>query len=161
AASVRARAERALREGRTQQALELAKQLCKSEPTPPHHDLLRRAYLARARQLPAQGAERDAARGLGGAAGIEPGEAGWPGQGAREVALCGAPGRVVGLAARATGEAADRLLAHAADAALRQGAAGREALPEPLRADFDRVAQAFAHSEAGRDEAAREALAGV
>ena len=38
---LRARTERALNEGRSQHALELAKQLFKQAPTPPHRELLR------------------------------------------------------------------------------------------------------------------------
>src|SRR5204862_1272396 len=41
------------------------------------------------------------------------------------------------------------------------GQAGRDALPEALRPQFDLVTQAFAHAEAGRDEEARAALQGV
>ena len=61
APNVEARARKALQEGRTQQALELAKQLYKQEPTEQHRSLLRHAYVERARQLQIQGKVQDAA----------------------------------------------------------------------------------------------------
>jgi tetratricopeptide (TPR) repeat protein len=161
AAATRARAEKALREGRAQQALDLAQQLQKAEPTPEHLELFQQAYLARARQLQALGASRDALRVLEVACNLDPTDPTWAERLAPELALCGATECLASLAARFGGPSAGRLLAHTADAAVRQGAAGREALPESLRPDFDRVALAFAHAEAGRDDAALESLAGI
>ena len=59
-ADLRPRIERARQEGRFQQALDLAKQLHKYEPTPDHLELLKEVYLGRARQLRSQGQTRDA-----------------------------------------------------------------------------------------------------
>jgi tetratricopeptide (TPR) repeat protein len=52
-------------------------------------------------------------------------------------------------------------LARAADAAIELGAGARDPLPEALRPGFDAVRDAFAHYEAGRDEAVRERLQAV
>ena len=49
--NLRARVDRAVEEGRFQQALELTKQLFKDNPSPEHRELLHKAYLGRARQL--------------------------------------------------------------------------------------------------------------
>src|SRR3954454_24526440 len=90
-ADLRARVERAQREGRTQQALELAKQLHKSEPTPAHLELLRAAYLGRPRQLRGQGNTRDAVTVLEAARRYGEGDPAWLEQVAGELALCGDP----------------------------------------------------------------------
>ncbi len=58
------RVQRAESEGRTQQALDLAKQLHKQEPTPAHLEILKRAYLTRAKHLRLQGYQRDAGTAL-------------------------------------------------------------------------------------------------
>ena len=60
APDLHARVERALNDQRFQNALELAKQLYKSEPTPANADLLCKVSLGRARQLRSQGYSRDA-----------------------------------------------------------------------------------------------------
>src|SRR5262245_54693592 len=58
---LKARLDRARTEGKTQQALELAKQLHKAQPGPETLRLLGDAYLARAAQLRQAGFVRDAA----------------------------------------------------------------------------------------------------
>ena len=88
-AALRGRAERAMQEGRFQQGLELAKQLHKSEPTPAHQDLVRRAYLGRARQLRNQGHTRDAAAVLRAALAFDHAAPAWLGQVAAELAQVG------------------------------------------------------------------------
>src|SRR5262249_10073994 len=76
-AELRARADRAAREGRYQQALELAKQLYKHDPAPAHKVLLQETHLGRARQLRAQGYARDAVATLQAALQLGAGEAAW------------------------------------------------------------------------------------
>jgi tetratricopeptide (TPR) repeat protein len=158
---LKGRAEKALREGRTQQALELARSLYKIEATPPHRELLEKATLERARQLRTQGHDRDARQVLEGAVPLD-GNPGFLEQLAQELAASGDPARALKVLERVPGsQALPQVLGHAADGALRQGKAGRDALPEALRPQFDLIVQAFAHSAAGEDEPARTALQGI
>lgn len=156
------RLNRAISEGRFQTALELAKQLAKSEPTDANRRRLAECYLGRASQFLGEGRMRDAITVL---------EVGHPF--ARDM-----PELIVKFAelfARA-GDAArgmklleslpeprptSRLPALAADAALQRGAAARESLPETMRDDFDRIRRAFDQSAAGDDGAARETLQAI
>src|SRR5262245_30225844 len=121
-ADLRARIERALHEERTQQALELSRQLVKQDPALPNHDLLHRAQLARARQLLAQGYTRDALTVLESAA--QPG--GPPAflqEIAEELARAGDARKALAVLQKIPGAPVPaRALAQAADAALRQGA---------------------------------------
>jgi tetratricopeptide (TPR) repeat protein len=156
-ALLRARVERAAREGRFQQALELAKQLHKQEPSPPHLELLRRAYLGRARQLRGQGHTRDAVTVLRAALAVDRSNAEWLGQIAAELAQSGEVKEALALLTP-DAPAAAAVLAHAADAAVPQGDAGRALLPAAWQADFARVVAAFRFAEAGNDEAARAEL---
>ncbi len=146
-----------MREGRFQQGLELAKQLHKFEPTPAHKELVRRAYLGRARQLRVQGQTRDAATVLRAALAFDRGASAWLERIAAELALVGEVKEALQLGAQAP-DAVGCITAHAADAAVGQGDADRAALPEALHADFDRVVLAFRQAEAGQDEEARAAL---
>jgi tetratricopeptide (TPR) repeat protein len=158
-AKTKARAEKAAREGRFQQALELAKQLYASEPSQAHKESLFNAYLGRARQLLGQGQTRDAAIVLGNAVPLAEGMPAWAEQVATEYAACGQLELALKLVEWLPDAAArGRLLAHAADAALQQGPAGRNQLPEDLRPGFDRVVLAFEQSHAGQDEAARATI---
>ncbi|HVS39015.1 MAG TPA: hypothetical protein VMS17_25880, partial [Gemmataceae bacterium] len=159
-ATVRSRAERALQEGRFQQGLELAKQLHKSEPTPEHQELVRRAYLGRARQLRGQGQTRDAATVLRAALAFDRATSAWLEQIAAELAQAGEVKEALQLAGQGP-DALARISPHVVDAAIQLGAAGRAALPEALHADFDRTVQAFELTEAGRDDDARAALQAV
>ncbi|MCI0460275.1 MAG: hypothetical protein L0Z62_25260 [Gemmataceae bacterium] len=160
-AVMKARAEKALNESRTAQALELARSLFKQDPAPPHKALLQRACLERARQLRAQGQEREARVVLDNAVQLG-GEAPYLGQLAQELAASGEIARALTLVQGIPGSPAlGKVLGHAADIALRRGPAGRDTLPEALRPQLDMILQAFAHTEAGRDEEARAALQGV
>lgn len=161
-AEVMARARRALNEGRSQQALELAKQLYKDEATPAHKDLLRTAYLERARQLRKQGYTRDAAAVLDNALHLGDGDPGWLAKVAEEFAAAGETNRALAFLERITDTALRaRILNQSVDTAMGKGAAGRALLPESLRAQFDLVLRAFAQAEAGQDDQARESLQGV
>ena len=157
---LKGRAEKAIREGRFQQALDLAKQVHKAEPTPAHLDMLCQAYLGRARQLRTQGQTRDAVTVLHVALTLDRTTPAWLGRVAEELARCGETRQALELTALAP-EAAAKVLAGAADAALQQEGAGRASLPEALHADFDRVIAAFRQTEAGKDDDARAALQGI
>jgi tetratricopeptide (TPR) repeat protein len=161
-ASVKARLKRALQEGRTMQALDLAKQVYKADPSAANHELLLDTYLARSRQLRSQDKQRDAASVLQVAAGLVGNDAVRLGQIATELAACGDVAQALALI-RDTPEspAHSQVLAQAADAAIRREASGRALLPPDLHADFDRIWQAFAQLEAGQDKAARETLQGI
>jgi tetratricopeptide (TPR) repeat protein len=156
-AVLKGRVEKAMGEGRFQQGLELAKQLHKSEPTPAHLELVKRAYLGRARQLRTQGHSRDAATVLRAALLVDRTTPAWLEQVAAELVQTGEVKEALALTAQAP-EAVAGLLGHAVDAALQKEAAGRAELPESLHADFDRVVQAYKQAEAGDDDGARAAL---
>jgi tetratricopeptide (TPR) repeat protein len=159
---LRRRIDRARQEGRFQQALELAKQLHKYEPTPAHFDLLKDVYLGRARQLRSQGQTRDALTVLDVASQLEGATPEWLERLAEEMALCGEVKRTLNLIDRLEdASAANRLLARVADAAMQQEAASRAALPPALRADIDCLVSAFTQVESGQDEAARETLQAI
>jgi tetratricopeptide (TPR) repeat protein len=154
--------ERAIAEGRFQQALELAKQLYKTEPTPDHLDLLKKTYLGRARQLHASGYDRDAATTLDAAIRIDAANAAWLEQLAAELAACGAAQRAMELLKQVPSPSmSSAVFARAADAAVQHEAAGRSSLPAEMHADFDRLLKAFQQVQAGEDDAAKETLQGI
>jgi tetratricopeptide (TPR) repeat protein len=162
AVDIQARVEKALHENRTQQALELAKQLHKQEPTPVHGELLRKAYLARARQLRSQGYTRDALTVLQVAVQLDGHDSAWLEQIAQEMAQCGdvrgalsAIGRVPGAPSQG------QVLGHAVDSAMQQEKDGRKLLPAELHADFDRILTTFTQVETGQDDWARETLQAI
>jgi tetratricopeptide (TPR) repeat protein len=160
-AQLRPRIERAAREGRFQQALELVKQLYKYEPTPANKDLLLDTYLGRARQLHATGYSRDAVTVLKAGLALDGSSAAWLEKAALELAACGDLRAAREITARLPPDspARARVLARAIDAALSgQDGAGKASLPPEWHADFDRVTAAFAQLQAGQDDAAREAL---
>jgi tetratricopeptide (TPR) repeat protein len=161
-AELGARIEKASREGRYQQALELAKQLNKQEPNPAHYQLLLKTYLGRARQLRGQGYLRDALTVVSAAMSVGGDDPAWLAQVAEELAACGDTKRALETLKRVPdSQALPRILGQAADAAVRQESAGRNSLPAELQGDFDRVLTAFAQVTAGQDEAARETLQGI
>jgi tetratricopeptide (TPR) repeat protein len=158
-ADLRPRIERARQEGRFQQALDLAKQLHKHQPTPAHLELLKEMYIGRACQLRGQGQVRDALTVLEAALRVDETAPAWRERLAEEMALCGEVRRALALAEGSP--EAGRILGHVADAAVQQDAAGRAALPPALQADFDRIVRAFEQAEAGQDDAARETVQGI
>ncbi|HWG46971.1 MAG TPA: tetratricopeptide repeat protein [Gemmataceae bacterium] len=161
-ADLLARIERARREGRFQQALELAKQLHKYEPTPTHLELLKEVYLGRSRQLRTEGKPRDALTVLEAARCLDETTPAWLERLAEEMAQCGGVPQALALSEKLADPAGvGRILAHVADAALQEESAGHDALPPALQADFDRVILAFQQVESGQDEAARETLQGI
>jgi tetratricopeptide (TPR) repeat protein len=159
---LRPRIERARQEGRFQQALDLAKQLHKYEPSPAHLELLKEVYLGRSRQLRGQGQLRDALTVLHVAQHLDETTPAWLERLAEEMALCGEVRQTLALIEQLPDSAAaNRIVALAADAAVQQDAAGRAALPPPLQADFDRIVLAFRQAESSQDEEARQTLQGI
>ena len=159
-AEQQARVHKALQEGRTQQALELARVLFKQDASPEHLDLVRQATLARARQLRANSHIRDAATVLVNA--LDLGGADFLKQVAQELAACGEVRRAMELVQRVEDPAIkSNVLVQAVDSAMRQGPAGRNLLPEGLRSQFDLVREAFSQITASQDEAARATLQGI
>jgi tetratricopeptide (TPR) repeat protein len=153
--------EKALREHRTQQALELARVLFKREATANHRELLKRAGLARARDLFNQGKTRDAGEVLSGIAALDSSPA-FLADVAQELARAGQLPRALQMLPQITDVAAQaRLLAHVVDEAVRQGDAAKAQLPEDLRSQLDLLQQAFTLAESGQDDAARETLNGI
>jgi tetratricopeptide (TPR) repeat protein len=161
-AELQPRIERASNEGRYQQALDLAKQLYKYEPTPANKELLLRTYLGRARQLRTSGYVRDAVTVLEVALTHAGKEGRWLKEIAHELSACGAGARALALLGdQADPEARAKVLAQAADNAIAQGAAGRAGLAPEWHADFDRILQAAAQVEAGQDDKARDTLQAI
>ncbi|MFO0843522.1 MAG: tetratricopeptide repeat protein [Gemmataceae bacterium] len=156
-----ARVERTRREGRFQQALDLAKQLHRDEPTVEHLDLLKDTYLKRAEQLSAQGHPRDAATTLEAASRLDEKNLSWLGKLIEPMGRTGEIAKTLELLARMKqlgGGDDSAVLGALADASIVNEKASRDLLPAAMQADRDRVLLAFQQVEAGRDEAAREAL---
>jgi tetratricopeptide (TPR) repeat protein len=155
------RIDRARREGRTQQALELTRQLFKHSPSPEHEELLRQVTLERGMQLQLQGHTRDAAVVYGNALDLG-GHAEFRASIAERLAVCGdIPRALRALGSEPEPRQRQQILGHLADHAVRQGSSGKNTLPPDLHAGFDAVLQAFAHSEAGREEQARAVLQAI
>lgn len=155
------RIARARQEGRTQQALDLTRQLFKHNQTEEHRELLRQVTLERGKQLQAQGKISDAATvfsnllTMGGTPELRA-------EAAQRLAACGAAPQAMAALPQIEDPALRlRALQHAADAALAKGGAGKNALPAELHAAFDLILHAFKHYEAGRDEEARALLQGI
>ncbi len=161
-AVLRARIERARGEGRFQQALDLAKQLHKHEPTPAHRELLKDVYLGRARQLCAQGKTHDALTVLEAALRIDETTPAWLEQVATEMARAGGAVRALALLEHLPDSpAAARIRAFAADAAVQDPSTGRAALAAAHQTELDAVLQASRQIEAGDDEGARVTLQAI
>jgi tetratricopeptide (TPR) repeat protein len=155
------RIAKARREGRTQQALDLTRQLYKHEHNEAHQELLRQVTLERGQQLQAQGMLKDAAMVYTNALTLG-GSVDYRAQVAQALAACGATTEAIAVIHEIPDTVTRRrILGSAVDAALVKGPAGKNQLPADLHAPFDLVLQAFAHSEAGRDEDARNALQSI
>jgi tetratricopeptide (TPR) repeat protein len=153
------RIHRALKEGRFQQALDLAKQLHKQEPTTARLELLKKTYLGRSKQLREQGHGRDAITMLDVALRLDASPV-WLEQVARELAQAGAIAQALALAEKLPPETPGRpaIRAHAVDAAFFLETGGREQLPPALQPEFDRLVLAFGQVESGQDEQAKTTL---
>ncbi len=162
---IKARVHQALHEGRTQQALELARNLFKQDRSPAHLELVQKATLARARQLRSQGNLRDAGTVLSNAA--ELGGQAFAQDVALEMARCGAVRQALRFLDRIEDAQAKRqIIGHAADSALRlggrgEGAAGQGLLPQSLQGQLNLVRQAFSQLDNKQDGAVRAALQGI
>ena len=148
-------------EGKTQQALDLMRQLAKQQPSEAHQELLRQVTLERGQHLQSQGQTKDAATvytnllSMGGAPEFQTTVA-------ERLASCGAVPQTLAIMTQLPDPAArQKVLCQAVDAALTHGAAGKTQLPAELQGPFELIVQAFAHAEAGRDEEARAALQGI
>lgn len=155
------RVARARREGRTQQALDLARQLFKQNQNEENRELVRQVTLERGKQLQAEGKIKDAATvfsnllTMGGTAELR-------GEASRRLAECGAAPQAMAAMAQIDDPALrQRLLQQAADAAIAKGAAGKSTLPADLHADFEHTLTAFRHYDAGRDDDARAVLQSI
>ncbi len=155
------RIQKARAEGRTQQALELAKQLAKQEPTADNQQLLRTIIFERGCQLLNDGKIRDAivvfnnARALEAPPEFHAAVAGKFAQLGDIVTALAMFEKLPDCPERA------KAFEQAVDAALTKGVAGRALLPPDLHAAFDAVLAAFGHVEKGEDDAARDALQAI
>jgi hypothetical protein len=147
-----------LNEGRTQQALGLAKELYKSEKTPVNLSLLQDAYLQRARQLIQQGRSTDARTVLTFAAQLSD-AADWRESLARELASIGEPTAVSELlGAEMAPELQRQALEQAADLELQRNPKLKPSLPAEYLVPAESIRQAFALLEERSYDAALAAL---
>lgn len=161
-ADLKRRITKAVSEGRSQQALELAKELHRHEPTPDNDALLRKVYLERIRQFRREGRTRDAASLLDHVVKLPAADPAWLESLAVELAHTGDVARALEIAARSgNSQVQSQVQAIAVDVALSKQQAGRALLPESHRPQFDLILQAFAQLEAGQDEAMKETLQGI
>ncbi len=153
------RIARARQEGRSQHALELARQLYKQEPTEAHRELVRQVTLERGLELQQMGHFRDAATVYVNARSLA-GSPEFDATLATRLAACGKLAEALPL----LGPAVDpkvrlRVLGQAADHAVQEQHA--PSVPAELQPQLELVVRAFSASHAGRDEEAREALQGI
>ena len=122
-----ARAQKAYHEGRSQHALDLAKQAYKQEATASRKQLLCQTYLLRAKQMRLQGNLKEAAALLQHALPLGGDDPAWLQNVAEELAAAADLRGAQELLARIpAGPAVSRALAAGADAAILQGPAGRQ-----------------------------------
>jgi tetratricopeptide (TPR) repeat protein len=161
AETLQARIEKALTEKRTQQALELAKIVYRQAPTPANQELLKRASLARARDLATSGHDRDAAVILGNLAALDNNPE-FLADLAVGLADSGDPARALELRGKIADPAAQtRIFTHVADEVFRQGEAAKTILSQELQGQMDSLRHAFHHAEKGEDDVARDKLQGI
>lgn len=153
------RIAKARREGRTQQALELAKELAKQEPAAAHRELVRAVSFERGCQLLKDGKPRDAITVFKNAIEGETPDS-FRAQVAAQLAEAGDIAAALELF-KTLPDSPERAKAftRAVDAALITGA--KDALPPDLHAAFDAVRTAFDLVEKGQDGAAREVLQAI
>jgi tetratricopeptide (TPR) repeat protein len=159
-ADLSTRVQRTRNEGRFQQALELAKQLHKAEPTPAHLELLKDTYLKRAAQLRAQGYNRDAATVLEVASRLDERNTAWLEKIATELALAGDVARSTQMLHKLPDGISPATMARLADAAFLEKN-GRAALPASMQAEYDCIVTAFKQVEGSQDEQAKTTLQAI
>jgi tetratricopeptide (TPR) repeat protein len=157
---LRARIQKSRREGRLQQALDLARQLYKASPIPANLQILKETTLERARQLRTQGNARDAANTLEVAARLDEQNPQWLRVLGEEMARTGEAARTMAFLARLPAESQPpTALGPVADGFI----IGQETanLPPDWKDDRERILSAFRQLEAGDDEGAKTSLQGV
>jgi tetratricopeptide (TPR) repeat protein len=151
----------ARREGRTQQALELARQYYKLNQNEANRELLRQVTMERGKQVQAQGRPSDAAIIFNNLLTLG-GTPEFLAEAAQRLAACGGGAQALQTAsALPDPQMRARVLQQAVDAAITQGPKGKATLPTDQHAAFDLILQAFTDYEAGRDDAARNVLQGI
>ncbi len=158
---LRARVTRALSEGKTKQALELARALLKQDTHQEDQELLRQACLERGRDLHARGYLVEARTVLHNALSLG-GDPAYRQQLAQAIGQCGdfaASLRI--LHDLGSSPLGTTVFGQAVDQAIRQGAVGRSQLPKDWQSHYDVVVGAFAQIEAGHDDRARESLQAI
>jgi tetratricopeptide (TPR) repeat protein len=155
------RIAKARREKRTQQALELTRELYKHERTDAHRELLRQVTLERGFDLQTSGKEKDAATVFTTALELSS----TPETqfiAIRGLISCG----VIAPALAALDTIGDtglrqKAMNHVVDVALSKGPSGKALLPEPLHEHYDLIVHAFQAYENGKDDDARAALQNI
>ncbi|MSU77531.1 MAG: hypothetical protein EXS16_05465 [Gemmataceae bacterium] len=159
--NIRDRIAKARDEGRTQQALDLTRQLYKNDQTEANRELLRQVTLERARQLHEVGSTVDAITVYSNLLTIDcsPELMVKVLQGLTE---CGAVAQALAVLPTISDTVLRaKMFNRCIDAVVAQGKSGKKNLPVELHAGIDATLGAFAHYETGRDEEARAALQAI
>jgi hypothetical protein len=144
---LKARVEKALTEHRTQQALDLAKTLFRQEATPANRDLLKRASMARVRDLSSQAHYRDAAVILNNLTTLD-GTPEFLVEIAQQLADCGDLARALEVRGKLTESALQaKVMTHVADEVLRQGETAKQNLPAELHGQLELIRRAVVRGE--------------
>jgi tetratricopeptide (TPR) repeat protein len=158
---LRERIQKARAEGRMQQGLELAKELAKQEPSDETRSLVRDITFERGCQLLGEGKTRDARIVFQNALAFESTPEFRAAIAEKLARLGDASAALAVLAQLPEGEMRAKAFAHAVDAAIVKGAAGKVDLPADLHDAFTAVIAAFDAVEKGDDAAARDALQAI
>ncbi len=159
--NLRDRIAKARNEGRSQQALDLARQFYKADQNEANRELLRQVTLERAKHLQSDGQTIDAVTVYTNllTMNCSPELLVQVLQGLTE---CGAAAQVLAMLPTITDPALRASMFNGCiDAAVAQGKSGKKHLPTEQHAGFDATLDAFAHYEAGRDDEARNALQAI
>lgn len=160
-ATIREQLDRARREGRTQRALELIKELNKIEPSPEHKTLLRDIMFDRGCQLLGEGKATES-RVVFHNALQQDSSPEFRARVAAKLAQLGEVKTTLAMVADLPpSDHRNKVIAAAVDSVLLKGASARTSLPDDLHAGFDAVLAAFAAVAAGNDDAARESLQAI
>jgi tetratricopeptide (TPR) repeat protein len=157
---LRTRIQKARKEGRLQQALDLARQLYKASPIPANLQVLKDITLERARQQRAQGNARDAANTLEGALRLDEQNPQWLRALGEEMARTGEAGRAMAFLSRLPADSQPAtLMGPLADGFI----IGQETtnLPPDWKDDHARIQTASRQIETGDDEGAKTTLMGI
>jgi tetratricopeptide (TPR) repeat protein len=153
---------KAMNEGRFQTALDIAKRMARADATAENRQRLIDCYLGRARQLRNQGSFGDAINVLNTGLEQAKNEPGNVIRFAEDFARCGEIRKSFSLIEwLPEPQPVNRVTTLAADAAIQRGPTVIEQLPEALRADGERIRQAFSHLTSGANDAVKEDIAGI